>query len=395
MLIRCPECELQVSNKAITCPHCGYPMKVDKPIHYRRSSKRQRLPNGFGQISEIKGRNLRKPFRAMVTVGKTGAGRPICKPLKPRSYFETYNEAYSALMEYNKRPYDLNVKITIKDLYDKWSPTHYSKICKSNKQKYELAWKYCFSVYDIDVRELRIMNIKYCMYESEIIDKGVKKYPSVYVQKTIKILLSKILDYAIEYEYVDRNVAREFKISQEVKNKLNTQNGHICFSDDEMKAIWKHENEIWADALLISCYSGWRPNELCELQIKNINIEQGSFTGGSKTEAGINRTIPIHSKISHIVKRYYDDAIENNRECLLGINYGRYRYLFNLNQNIFSMNHRLHDARVHFVSLAKKYKLDEYAIKYIVGHSIHDLTEKVYTKRSFEWLKEEIEKIKI
>ncbi|WP_366525888.1 zinc-ribbon domain-containing protein, partial [uncultured Parasutterella sp.] len=27
MLIKCPECELQVSDKAATCPHCGYPMQ--------------------------------------------------------------------------------------------------------------------------------------------------------------------------------------------------------------------------------------------------------------------------------------------------------------------------------------------------------------------------------
>lgn len=29
MLIYCPECELQISDKAITCPHCGYPLKED------------------------------------------------------------------------------------------------------------------------------------------------------------------------------------------------------------------------------------------------------------------------------------------------------------------------------------------------------------------------------
>jgi hypothetical protein len=47
-----------------------------------------------------------------------------------------------------------------------------------------------------------------------------------------------------------------------------------------------------------------------------------------------------------------------------------------------------------FVTSTKKYGVDEYAIKYIVGHKISDLTEKVYTKREFDWLKEEIEKIK-
>ncbi|MEQ2827819.1 MAG: zinc-ribbon domain-containing protein [Anaerobutyricum hallii] len=25
-LIKCPECELQVSDKALSCPHCGFPL---------------------------------------------------------------------------------------------------------------------------------------------------------------------------------------------------------------------------------------------------------------------------------------------------------------------------------------------------------------------------------
>ena len=57
-------------------------------------------------------------------------------------------------------------------------------------------------------------------------------------------------------------------------------------------------------------------------------------------------------------------------------------------------NHRPHDARKTFVTRAKEYNLDEYAIKYIVGHAIEDITERVYTKRNIEWLKNEIEKIK-
>ena len=55
--------------------------------------------------------------------------------------------------------------------------------------------------------------------------------------------------------------------------------------------------------------------------------------------------------------------------------------------------HTGHDGRVHFVTIAKKYNLDEYAIKRIVGHAIKDLTERVYTKRSVDWLVQEIDKI--
>ena len=50
--------------------------------------------------------------------------------------------------------------------------------------------------------------------------------------------------------------------------------------------------------------------------------------------------------------------------------------------------------RKDIVFSAKRYGVDEYAIKYMVGHKISDITEKVYTRREFAWLREEIEKIK-
>ena len=59
----------------------------------------------------------------------------------------------------------------------------------------------------------------------------------------------------------------------------------------------------------------------------------------------------------------------------------------------FNINHKPHDGRVQFVTCAKKYDMNEYAIKYIVGHNISDLTERVYTRRSIEWLKNEIAKL--
>lgn len=49
MLIHCPECGHQVSDKALSCPACGYPMK---PQAARRNRSRKRLPNGFAQIGQ-------------------------------------------------------------------------------------------------------------------------------------------------------------------------------------------------------------------------------------------------------------------------------------------------------------------------------------------------------
>lgn len=56
--------------------------------------------------------------------------------------------------------------------------------------------------------------------------------------------------------------------------------------------------------------------------------------------------------------------------------------------------HSAHNTRVQFVTMCKKYNVDEYTIKYMVGHSIKDLTERVYTKREISWLQTELKKIK-
>lgn len=410
MLVKCPECELQVSDKASTCPHCGYPLQPNiKPRKPRnKNNKRRRLPNGFGQISEIKNRNLRNPFRAMISVGKDENGRPICKPLKPESYFPTYNDAYAALVEYNKNPYDLEPSITVKELYEKWLPEH-EKTVKSVRS-IESAWSYCTAVYGMRVKDLRARHVKGCMDEGTSTYRGVTKTPSASMKNQIKSLFNMMLDYALEYELVDRNYSRTFNLSDEtIKEIVTVKQEHIPFTDEEMDLLWQHvDDKMMVDTLLIQCYSGWRPQELGLLELKDVDLDNWTFSGGMKTDAGTGRVVPIHSRIRHLVERKYKEAQElgslylfnytgsNARLKSTALTYARYQKGFSMIRDELKLNpeHRPHDGRKHFVTMAKKYGVDEYAIKYMVGHKISDITEKVYTQREFEWLKDEIEKIK-
>ena len=411
MLIKCPECELQVSDKAPACPHCGYPMQPTVKRKPRaRNNKRRRLPNGFGQISEIKNRNLRNPFRAMVTVGKTPEGRPICKPLKPESYFPTYNDAYAALVEYNKNPYDLEPSITVKELYDKWSEEYFKTLkAEGSVRGVESAWAYCSAVYGMRVMDVRARHIKGCMEEGTATVRGKEQHPSASMKNKIKSLFNLMLDYALEYELVDRNYSRTFNLTEETIKEIQTvKQEHIPFSEDEMRRLWAHvDDKRFVDVMLIQCYSGWRPQELGLLELENVDLENWTFQGGMKTDAGMDRVVPIHSKIRPLVERKYKEALSIGSKYLFNctdgrsgkptmMTYQRYQKGFGMVRDELKLNpeHRPHDGRKHFVTAAKKAGVDEYAIKYMVGHKISDITEKVYTQREFEWLKTEIEKIK-
>lgn len=413
MLIECPECMLQASDKALTCPHCGYPFVPGKrgPRKSKQPNKRKRLPNGFGQITEIKGRSLRKPFRAMVTVGKNSQGKYITKPLKPDSFFETYNDAYAALVEYNRNPYDLKCDITVKELYERWTEDYFKTLKgDSSWRTITSVWKYCTSIYDMRAKDVRARHIKGVMENGSIEVKGEIRQASAGIKARIKSLFNLMLDYAVEYEIVDRNYARTFEISDDIiKESESVKRAHIPYTQEEIDILWGNLDRIaWVDVVLIQCYSGWRPQELGLIEMDNVNIENWFFRGGMKTDAGTDRLVPIHSKIRPLVEKRYYEAKELGSKYLLNctdththrsslmLTYDKWQVRYEKVRDRLGLNpdHRAHDGRKHFVTMAKKCKVDEYAIKYIVGHTINDITERVYTEREASWLQEEIEKIK-
>ena len=117
--------------------------------------------------------------------------------------------------------------------------------------------------------------------------------------------------------------------------------------------------------------------------------------GGLKTEAGKDRIIPIHSKIFSLISKRYN--LYNSRLFLKEngniMTYDDYRNRFVKIMKKLGMEHKPHDARHTFITIAKRCQLDEYIIKLIVGHKIADITEKIYTHRDLELIKNEMEKI--
>ncbi len=407
MLVLCPECKLQVSDKAVTCPHCGYPLNqvTSEPSPPPQPKRRMHLPNGFGSIAEIRSRPLRKPFYATVPAGKTPEGRTIRKPLKPIAYFKTYNEAYQALVEYHRNPYDPETVITFQELYDLWyQEKEKTAPDKTTLSRYRGLWKYSEPIKDIPVRELRVHHLKECILHGSIVYRGRHVDISPITGAKLKFLYNQLFDYAVQNEYVDKNISRLFSVPTE----FETQHEHFPYSEKEMNILWQNIGVCnAADIILIQCYSGWRPQELCKLKVADVHLEERWIQGGMKTKSGKKRQVPIHPKILPLIEHRCEEARSIGSEYLFNHRYERWKdrwthYTYDYFSDFFieslpalgiNPSHRGHDGRVTFVTMAKNADMDEYALKRIVGHKIDDLTERVYTKRTVEWLLREINKI--
>ena len=219
-----------------------------------------------------------------------------------------------------------------------------------------------------------------------------------------------MLDYALEYELVDKNYARTFNLSDDILDeKEQAKRSHMTFSSSEMDTLWNNINieNSYIDVLLYQCYSGWRPQELGLLKLENVDLEKWEIVGGMKTDASTNRTVPIHPKVRDIVTRRYKEAQKLNSEYLFNctdgsthqssikMTYDKYSYRFRKIIGMLHLNpeHRAHDGRKTFVTMCKNFGVDDYAIKYMAGHTINDITEATYTERDPRWLHNEIAKI--
>ena len=417
-LMKCPECQGQISTQATTCPHCGYPLLPSKQTTSKRGRPKKsdqqsfmRLPNGYGTIKTLTG-NRRQPFAAMVNP-KLTLNEETGKSYYTYDFLGSFAEkidAYKAIMSYQENQYDLKNDFTVKELYDVWLPKYImdNNLDDNRRKSYDAVFKYCEPAYNI-----KVVNFLPAMIEDHIKNaykigergnEAGEKIAATYIIKgNIKALYNLLFDYAVFRRIVTENYARTFTINSRKGVDQKSREGRP-YTKDELAILWDNSGDIFIDMTIVQCYSGWRPGEVITLAVNNIDLENRTYTGGIKTNNGINRTVPIHPKVLPIIQKYYYEAIDIGRPMLFGRTqkfHGSYRYIENSYRNYLLkkeselgiLGHVLHDGRHTFSTFAKEYGIEEYARKKFMGHSIKDLTDRVYTHMDIEWFRIEIEKI--
>lgn len=326
-----------------------------------------KLPNSYGNVVKLSGKR-RKPYGARVTTGWKD-GKQVRKYI---GYYSTKRDALDALAEYNRNPYDLDARtITFAETWEHWSKLNWDKGTKNTQSAWRTGYKHCEPI-----RDMRIGDIKLAHLERLMEGKGSS------TQSQIKTVCVKVFKYALKHEWVRKNPAIDMEVSQPKTGKK------VPFTEEEIRKFWQlSETDDYYELILILIYTGLRVSEL--LEMKQEDVHGDHMIGGTKTEAGKNRIIPLHSRIRPFIEKRMD-----GQEYLLHRDGKRLSYMqFRLPFTKKVKGHTIHEARHTFISRMHSLGVNETTIKIIVGHARRDVTGKVYIHKLKEELLEAVEKL--
>lgn len=250
--------------------------------------KAMRRANGQGSVYKM-GSRRRKPWAAVAWVAKEDGTRVR----KMIGSFAEKPDAVIALANFNVDPLPEKYDITLKELYDEWSIAKYPKISKSTENGYRASWRYLKQYSNREFREIKTPS-----YQAIIDIAGQTKSRSML--EKIKALAIMLSDYAMQLDIVNKNYASYVELPPVTRSNKKS------FDAKELDLIEKAAaaGVKWADCILILCYTGWRITELLRLTCQSYDPVKKTLTGGIKTSAGKNRTIPINPKIAPYVEKW-------------------------------------------------------------------------------------------
>lgn len=417
--------------------------------------KFKKRKNGKGSVVYL-GKGRYKPWAARIVIGKDIDGRPIYYDIET---FEDELDALVFLENYHKNPTSLYIKkekynrivtfpkvlyplvpvanpnqdivekvkkdnYTFKQLYEEFKDAKMlTREEEQQEKKYHTRPKnkpfgrhYCRSLvtafhnstalYDRVYKDLRASDFNKVLKESK---KGTDP------QRQMVNLYLNLDKYALEENIIDKGYAQfipSISTKKEIKIAKNkTVEKERLFTYEQIDYLWKltprsngrqkelqQQREIFIrDFWLMLLYSGMRADEMLSVYTANIFLDDNYLIGGLKTEAGINRQIPIHPVVKHLYEKYYN----SNNEFLFTQPNGNKMdydyYLYHYQHNFRDLHpelsgHTAHDARHTLRNELRKLNVKDIIINSIIGHSNDDVGEDVYSHVS---IAEKLEAIKL
>lgn len=366
----CIKCHKDIDSDSIFCKHCGKKQEVQQRKKYRKRA------NGTGTVYKLQGKRSR-PYVAAVSSAK--GGQP--KQTAVIGYFKTSTEAYKALDNIPGNIILDNYNMTLQDAFQFWKSSHYENISKSAQDGYDAAWKRLSRFADIKMREFSTAHIQIAV--DDVMEQGIGRATC----DKVRMLSSQLCKFAMKNDILNKNYAQLVEMPKVQKKKKK------IFTAKEMKLIEGCQGEKAADIIIVLLYSGMRINELFSMERANVFLDKNYMIGGEKTEAGINRAIPIHPKIKPIIADWYAEdnfyLVSNSNGGKIDSSNFRDREFYPLLERLkiiepkeVEPNRRLtpRATRSTFISVMVKKNVPSEVLQRIVGHEQYETTINSYTE---------------
>ena len=371
----CTKCKKEIPAESIYCLNCGKKQLVTpKP-------KVQKRPNGMGSVVKLSGTRA-KPYAILLSSKKPDGTK--CRI--SGGTFETSTQAKKALAELIAQGVPDLYNVTLEQAREKWKATHFENLTESGKTGYNAAWNYLLSLKDKKLRELKAEHYQ------EIINKMQEDGKSQSTCEKVKQQVSQLCRWGIKNDVLDKNYGEFIGIKpQEKKDKE-------IFSDAEIKKLrteYDKTKSIATGSILLLCYTGLRIDEF--LTLGKSDYRDGCFFGGSKTEKGRNRTIPVPDSVKDIADTLaategnylYSNATGNKYD----VKNWRNRVFYKTLESLGIENKTPHSCRHTFASMCVKKGVNPKALQDIIGHEDISTTMNVYTHTDMDWLKQAIKNL--
>lgn len=328
-------------------------------------------PNHFGTVTKLKG-NRRNPY--IVKEGVTGLQKVI-------GYTATREAGLIMLANYNSNPWNIDKgNITLQELFNLWLEKRLPKLNASNQKSLKSAFKHCKKYSKIKYRNIKAYHMQ------DTIDSCEHGYST---QWHIKNLWGHLDKFAMELDIISK------AYSTLITSAPIPETTKVPFTDAEVKTLWENNKLPWVSSILFLLYTGFRISEMLALKVQDVNLENQTIIGGTKTAAGKNRIVPIHSKILNIVQ---NQVLKSKDGYLFEFNNKKipiqtYRNNWNALMQQLNMNHTPHETRHTFRSRLDSAGANKVCIDRIMGHKSAGTGERVYTHKNINELKLNIELI--
>jgi len=209
--------------------------------------------------------------------------------------------------------------------------------------------------------------------------------------KDIRGVFHMVLEYAVQHDVVHKNYS-DFIVMPK-KEKI----ARDVFSEIEIQKLFDNDSDPWVQTILILIHTGFRVTEMLELTRFSVDFKRNILTGGIKTEAGINRAVPIHPKILPYIKAWLDRGGETlicapRGSALPAENYRRRYYMPTL-ERLGIRPLTPHCCRHTCATRLAAAGALPIIIKQIMGHADYQTTANIYTHPDLAALQDAIKRI--